>query len=269
MTSALRCLHTLELMAEAPYELGVSELASRLSTPKTTAHRVLDTLCRAGFVQQDTVTRRYRLSGKSLWVGAAFLRNSALYHCSFILMEQLAMGVEGSVHLGVREDDSVLYLHSVGFPSTMQLFAHVGDRRPLYATAIGKVLLAYGPLSEVQRIMESGPERYTARTIVSFKDLQRELEQVQQRGYSTTSEELIPGVAAIATPIRNRAGDVVAAISIGTPITKLTAERQKLYAESLEEAAGKISAQNGYRFAANHSVVGQAHHAKRPILRKT
>jgi len=269
MTSALRCLRALELMAEPPFELGVSELASRLSTAKTTAHRLLDALCRAGFVQRDPVIRRYRLSGKSLWVGTGFLRNSTLYNCSFLLMEQLATRVEGSVHLGVREDDSVLYLHSVGFPSTMQLFAHVGDRRPLYATAIGKVLLAYGPLSEVQRIMGTGPERWTPSTIVSFTDMQHELQHARQQGYATTNSELILGISAIATPIRNQAGDVVAAISIGTPANKLTAERLTLYTESLKEAAAKISAQNGYRFAANHSAVGQAHLAKPARQRKT
>ncbi|MGA2117641.1 MAG: IclR family transcriptional regulator [Bryobacteraceae bacterium] len=264
MTSALRCLQTLELMAEAPFELGVTELASRLSIAKTTAHRVLDALCRAGFARRDPVNRRYRLSGKALWVGAGVLRNSTLYSCSFILMEQLAMTVDGSVHLGIREGDSALYLHSVGFPTTMHLFAHVGDRRPLHATAIGKVLLAYGPLGDVQRIMRSGPEPWTTRTIISVTDMEHELQQVRQRGYATTSDELIPGISAIATAVRNRAGDVVAAIGIGTPTNRLTSERLTSYVESLGVAAAKISAQKGYRFAANHSGAGQAHHAKHP-----
>src|SRR5947209_7703322 len=140
MVSALRCLHALELMADTPFELGVSELANQLSIAKTTAHRLLDALCRAGFVRRDALSRRYRLSGKSLWVGTGFLRNSSLYNCSFLLMEQLAMKVEGSVHLGIYEDDAVLFLHSVGSPSSMHLFAHVGDRRPLHATATGKAL---------------------------------------------------------------------------------------------------------------------------------
>ena len=95
MTSTLRCLHVLELLAENPFELGVSDLASILKTPKASGHRACATLLEAGFVERDPVTRRYRLSPKSLWIGSGYFRHSAVYRAAFFPMQDLAKHVPG------------------------------------------------------------------------------------------------------------------------------------------------------------------------------
>jgi DNA-binding IclR family transcriptional regulator len=247
MTSTLRCFKVLELLAEEPFELSVSDIAERLSMPRASAHRLCATLVEGGFVEPVPASKRYRLTPKSLWVGSGYLRHSAIYRAAFFPMQTLAKQIPGTAQLGILSEDKVLFIHSVGYPeSAFDAFADVGLKRALHATASGKLFLADMPLDEVERLMSHGVERYTERTTVSFARIKEELIQIAAKGYAVNDEELLPGYLVLAAPVFDSSGSTVAAISITMLADHTYQENEAPHSALLCEAARKTSIQLGY-----------------------
>ena len=246
MSSTLRCLKVLELLADEPFELSFTELAARLEIPKASAHRLCTTLIEANLIRQEPVTRRYMLSSHSLWIGSGYLRHSPLYRAAFFPMQELARQLPGTVQLGVLDGDYVLFIHSVGYSGAPDAFADVGLRRPLNATASGKVFLAGMPASDVDRIMAKSTEKYTNSTITSLARMKQEIAQVKKMRYARNVEELLPGYWVLAAGIGDQDDWPAAAISITLPLEEFTPERETAIAALLKDAARKASLQLGH-----------------------
>ncbi len=245
MSSTLRCLKMLELLADEPFELSFTELATRLDVPKASAHRLCTTLIEANLIVQDPVTRRYMLSSHILWIGSGYLRHSALYRAAFFPMQELARQLPGTVQLGVVDQDHVLFIHSVGYVGAPDAFADVGLRRPMHATASGKVFLAGMTPGEVDRIMSKCTEKYTSSTITSSARMKQEIAQVRKMRYARNVEELLPGYWVLAAGIGGQEGRAAAAISLTLPLEEFTPEREAAIAALVKEAARKASLQLG------------------------
>ena len=241
MSSTLRCFQVLELLAEEPFELTVTDIAEVLVTPRASAHRLCATLVEGGFVEQVSSNKRYRLTPKSLRVGSGYLRHSAIYRAAFLPMQELVKQVPGTAQLGVYSEGKVLFISSVGYPGSAHAFADVGLRRPLHATASGKLFLAAMPLLQVKQLMEQGVEKFTERTTVSFARMKKELARVQEQGYAINDEELIPGYLAIAAPVLDASGRTAAAISITLPVDDARLKTESSYIALLCDAASKTS----------------------------
>jgi DNA-binding IclR family transcriptional regulator len=218
MSSTLRCFKVLELLAEEPFELSVSDIAEVLSMPRASVHRLCSTLLEGGFVEYVASNKCYRLTSKSLRVGSGYLRHSAVYRAAFFPMQELVKQIPGTAQLGVYSEGQVLFIHSVGYPGSTHAFADVGLRRPLHATASGKLFLADMPLKQVEQLMSHGVQRYTERTTVSFARMKEELRRVAEQGYALNDEELLPGYVVIAAPVLDTGGKTVAAISVTLPV---------------------------------------------------
>lgn len=246
MTSTLRCLQVLELLAEDPFELSISDLASRLTMPKASVHRLCATLLEANLIAQDAGTRRYFLGSKALWIGSGYLRHSSVYRASFFPMQDLAKQVSGTVQLAVLDGDEVLFIHSIGYTGSPHAFADVGLRRPLHATASGKLFLAAMPSADMERIMTSHHEKCTNKTITSLARMKQELATLRQKNYAVNLEELLPGYCVVAAPILRRDGHVAAAISLTLSSSDFKNGQEQRYAAMVREAAQRISLQLGY-----------------------
>jgi DNA-binding IclR family transcriptional regulator len=246
MTSTLRCFQVLELLAEDPFELSVSEIAQLLSMPRASAHRLCKTLVEGGFIEAVPASKRYSLTPKSLWVGSGYLRHSSIYRAAFFPMQSLAKQIPGTAQLGVLSEDKVLFIHSVGYPGSTEAFADVGLKRALHATASGKLFLAEMPLVKVEQLMSQGVERYTERTTVSFVQLMDELKQIKIKGYAVNDEELLPGYLALAAPVFNSSASMVATISITVASDHQHRGYDSPHAGLLCEAARMTSLQLGY-----------------------
>ncbi len=245
MSSTLRCLKVLELLADEPFELSFTELAARLDVPKASAHRLCTTLIEADLITQEPVTRRYMLSSHALWIGSGYLRHSALYRASFFPMQELARQLPGTVQLGVLDQDHVLFIHSVGYVGAPDAFADVGLRRALNATASGKIFLAGMTAEEVDRIMAKCTEKYTSSTITSAARMKQEILQVKKMRYARNVEELLPGYWVLAAGVGQ--DEVPAAvISITLPLSEFTPERETVVASLVKEAARKATLQLGH-----------------------
>jgi DNA-binding IclR family transcriptional regulator len=246
MSSTLRCFKVLELLAEEPFELSVSDIAEVLSIPRASVHRLCATLLEGGFVEHVASNKCYRLTSKSLRVGSGYLRHSAVYRAAFFPMQELVKQIPGTAQLGVYSEGQVLFIHSVGYPGSTHAFADVGLRRPLHATASGKLFLADMPLQQVERLMSHGVQRYTERTTVSFARMKEELRRVAQQGYALNDEELLPGYLVIAAPVLDAGGKTVAAISVTLPVDHRDPKTEAAHAGLLRAAGMKTSVLLGY-----------------------
>lgn len=252
MSSTLKCFAMLEVLAQEPYEFALSELAARLDQPLATAHRLAATLVEAGYAEQDGPSRRYRIAGKALWTGAAYLRNSPVYRAAFLVMQEAARTGAGLIHLGALDGDWVLYLHTVGSPSRLYLYADTGERRPLHATGLGKAILAWQPAERVNRIAAGKLQRFTKRTICTASELKEELRATRRRGYAIDDEEGVTGLRCVAAPIFDASGHSVAALSMSAPTHVLSNAAIEAAAAQIREAAMKVSVQVGFRPASSN-----------------
>lgn len=246
MSSTLRCFKVLELLAEEPFELSVSDIAEMLSMPRASVHRLCSTLLEGGFVEHVASNKCYRLTSKSLRVGSGYLRHSPVYRAAFFPMQELVKQIPGTAQLGVYSEGQVLFVHSVGYPGSTHAFADVGLRRPLHATASGKLFLADMPLRQVEQLMSHGVQRYTERTTVSFARMKDELRRVAEQGYAVNDEELLPGYLVIAAPVLDSTGTTVAAISVTLPVDHSHPKTEAAHAGLLCATGMKTSLMLGY-----------------------
>ena len=250
MSSTLRCLKVLEFLAEEPFELTFTDIAAKLDSPKASAHRLCTTLMEANLITQQPVTRRYMLNSHALWVGSGYLRHSPLYRAAFFPMQELARQLPGTVQLGVLDQDYVLFIHSVGYSGAPHAFADVGLRRPLNATASGKIFLAGMAPDELERIMAKCTEKYTSSTITSLTKMRQEIAQVRKMRYARNVEELLPGYWVLAAAVGGEEGSPAGVISLTLPLKEYSPENETAFSAFVKEAARKASLQLGHVGAA-------------------
>jgi DNA-binding IclR family transcriptional regulator len=125
----------------------------------------------------------------------------------------------------------------------------IGRRLPIHATASGKALLAHAGGALVTALLARGLERFTPETITASDALRAELELVRARGYATVWAELEPDLAAVAAPVRDHRGVVVAAIAIGGPVSRCPRPQLDTLALHVLQAGHELSEKMGYRAA--------------------
>jgi len=241
----------MKILAGEPYAFSLMDIASMLMVPKGSAHRFMKVLIDSGFVEQDRATRRYMLTGQALWVGTSYLRNSAVHHCALSVLAQLSDDTRTTSHLAVWDNGAVLILHTAGPPEGIHMFVDVGLRCPAHATALGKVLLAYRPASELKRICESSLAPITPRTITSPVALEEDLSGIRESGIAFDNEESALGLRCMAAPVRNQT-EVVAALGIVSDCRLITEESLPRFAQLVQQAALLTSVRLGYRPATTH-----------------
>ena len=216
--SAERVLALLKSFDDSRMELGVADIARALSVHKSTASRLAAALERAGFLTR--VGRRYRLGVEIIRLGTLALQSFDLVASMQPAMEKLSQRTGETVNLAVPDGEDVLNVAEV--PSTYILSCSggwIGRRTRPHAVANGKVLLAYGALSQPRAL-----ERYTAQTITSLDALAGELAAIRRNGYATAVAELEEGLIAVAAPVFDPAGTCVAALSITGPEYRMLPE---------------------------------------------
>ena len=162
------------------------------------------------------------------------------------ICRKLAADSGETVNIAVLSDRSALYLDQVAGQSALQSHNWVGQHIPLHATSNGKVLLsAASSDDEVDNRLPRLPS-YTAETVTTKARLRRELAEVREQGYAVAVDELEVGLTAIAAPIRNAHGDVIASLSVSGPTFRLGEPRVKELVPVVQDAADEVSRRLGY-----------------------
>ena len=207
-----RAAAVLRLLASGRGRLGCVEVAHSLGLAKGTAHGILRTLQEVGFVDQDE-HGKYLLGTGLLDLHGAYVDHNRLRSLALNWTDALAARAGATVRLGVLDAGAVLVVHHGFRPDDSADTLEVGDRRPLHACALGKVLLAYDATAAAAA--RRGPlVAYTRRTVVTPGALGAALSDVRRAGWALEAEEREMGVAGIAAPVRYPGGLTVAAVGI-------------------------------------------------------
>ncbi len=230
-------------------ELGVSELARRLNLGKSTAHRLLATLTDEQLLEQNPETGKYRLGLAIYDLGAAISAHFALHEAAVPPMAQLRNATGETVQLAVLDGREVVYVERLDSPHTLRLFLEVGRRNWAHSTGTGKVLLAYLPDEQLDRLLEGWElKARTPHTLTDHELLLKELKEIRRRGWAQNLHESEVGVLSVGAPVRNALGDVVAAMSVAGPAQRMDPVMDQVIHE-LVEAAATASRRMGYRKA--------------------
>ena len=239
-----RALTILSLLARLG-EAGVTEIAGELGVHKSTAFRLVATLEQHGMVEQNEDRGKYRLGVGVLRLAGATTARLDVVQEARPICRQLAAATGETVNIAVLSDRSALYLDQVAGQSALQSHNWVGQHIPLHATSNGKVLLSELSADEVDNRLPRLPS-YTAETVTARARLRRDLVEVREQGYAVAVDELEIGLTAIAAPIRNAHGDVIASLSVSGPTFRLTEPRVKEVVPLVVDAADEVSRRLGY-----------------------
>ncbi len=199
-------------------ERGVTEFAGELGWPKAVVHKILATLEQGRFVQQDPVSRHYRLGPGIMELAGVFLSEDPLTREGTPLLKALARDTGHTAALAVLDAFEVLYVDVIEGTAALKTNARAGDRRPAHATGSGKVLLADLPADVLDQLLGRNVLRVlTPHTIVDPERLREQLISVRASGFALNMEERLAGMVGVAAPVRDHSGKAIAAVSIAFP----------------------------------------------------
>lgn len=219
-------------------EMTLSEVAARTGVTRAVARRFLLTLAALGYVRSDG--RFFSLTARVLELGYAYLSSLSLPEIAESHLEALVARVNESSSVSVLDGHDVVYVARVPVSRIMTVSISVGTRFPAYATSMGRVLLAGLPPDELAAYLSSvSIEPLTARTLTSVDALRAELAKVRTQGWSLVNQELEEGLRALAVPVRDRTGTVVAAVNVSAHASRTSLEsmRRDLLPSLLKTAA--------------------------------
>jgi IclR family pca regulon transcriptional regulator len=227
--------------AESP-EMTLSEVAERTGLSAATVRRSLITLEQLGYVRKRN--RRFVLGSKVLTLGASYSESMNLKEVAQDSLVELVEGTHDAASLTVLDGLEVIYIAHVPSDQRIHHRRSAGSRLPAYATSTGLVLLAHAPAAQRERLLKETPlPPYTSRTPVTKSELRARFSQALEEDYAVGCETIEYGAIALAVPVRDGKGRVVAALNVGTT-TRVADEKSIVETRlgPLREAARKIGA---------------------------
>ena len=202
---------------------GVSEIADHLGRPTSTIHDHLRTLETEEYLIKDD--GEYRIGARFLELGEQARSRMKVYHLARPEVNKLATKTGNHSNLMIEEHGRGVFLYKAKGENAVRLDTHAGMRVYLQTTALGKSILAFRPLDEVETILDRhGLPKITENSVTSRDQLLTELDQIRERGYAIDNEERVQGMRCIAAPITTSEGRAVAAISVSGPKSRLQGE---------------------------------------------
>lgn len=225
--------------------LTLSEVASRTELPPATARRCLHTLEELGFVMRSG--RTFLLRPKVLELGAAYLESMDIEALTSTLLDDLAQRTGDSAALSVLDGADIVYVARASARTLLRLEARVGSRFPAYATSMGRVLLAgLGPERLRAYLDQAAFAALTKHTLTDPAKLERRIDEARRLGYAAVEDELAYGVVAVAVPVLDAAGRVVAALNSSSHSKKISrAELARERVGMLQEISAALSRELG------------------------
>lgn len=221
--SVLTALRILEEVSRRQ-PIGVSQLARAIELPKTSVHRSLQTLHKAGWLRTvGAETTRWELTTKALTVGLASSRETSLRELAAVEMARIRDASGETVHLAVPDEWELVIIARLDGTHSLRTFLPLGARAPLHATASGRAMLAAMSDDRVDAVLDHGITRFTERTVTDRAGTWREVRLARERGYATNAAEWRDDIAAVSTAIVSANGHPLAAISISMPYSRFQA----------------------------------------------
>lgn len=235
-----RALDILLLFRDGRTHASVEEISHRLDIPKSTVYRYVRVLSDKGMLEKAGPAS-YRLGLGLLELGRrALASNRDIRLTALPSMKRLAEQIGESVSLMRVFDRHVICIESIEGRHALRVTIEQGRTQPLHAGASSKVLLAHLPEAEWDDLLDLPLQRFTANTVTDVAALKAQLRRIRQEGYCVSDGEIDVGARAVAVPLWNPRGEVVAALSIEAPSSRLDDARVAAYRATLTAEAEAI-----------------------------
>jgi IclR family KDG regulon transcriptional repressor len=245
ISAAVRVLAVLERLSRQR-AIGLEEISREIKLAKPTVYRFLLTLQELGYARRVD-GERWAMTLKMFNLGSRALDHLDLLSAARPIAEALSEELGETVHMGVLDGDSAVYVLKIESRYTIRMYSRVGRRMPLYCTAIGKVLLAFAKDDERAASLEGVRLLpFTENTLTTRAQLDAELTQIRAQGFSRDNEEREENLHCIGAPIFDYTGAVVAVLSVSWPSFRYRSEDEPAWINRVKGAAAAISAVLGH-----------------------
>lgn len=237
-----KALQVLQCLGTGKHAMALTEISHRVGIPKTTVFRYLRTLETCGFVVRNDDTDLYSLGMRIYQLGRAVNERLQFRELAIPHMERLRDRFNETVNLGVLEGSEVMYIEMVESRHSLRMQAEVGSRDPVYTTALGKAILAYLPRDQRELHLPATLIPRTENTLIDRAALEADLQRTWERGFAIDNQENELGARCLGVPIFDSSGHVVAAMSVSSPVSRLTEEREEDIIASLIQTGKEVTA---------------------------
>lgn len=243
--SLLRALRLLDTVAARAEGMSLTELARATDLSAPTVHRLLTTLEEAHYVRFDPATRRWAVGVQAFLSGLAYADGMGLRRLADPPMRTLFGLCHETVNLAVEERGTILYLHQLGDPGAS---LPGSTPLPVHGSGAGKALLSAKTDPVLSRTLPAlALTRLTVNTVPDLPSLRDQISRARRSGYAIDDEEHLSGVRCVASPILDRGGRPVAALSISAPCERMGDDRIGQIGMLVRQAAEKVTLQLGGR----------------------
>lgn len=237
----LRVLNILQSLAENRGGITLTEIARLIDSPKSTLVPILNTMREQGFIHFDSQTSRYQLGIKSYTTGVSYLNEMSALQFIRSEMQRVVKKCAETCQMGLEDHGEVLYV-AIEEPDThnrLRLASSIGQRLPMYCTALGKVLLSAKDPEELAALYPDALTAFTKNTITEINKLRNSLADVAKNGYAIDDAEIQDDLKCVAVPLLKHS-QIVGAVSVSFPLYRTTDERFDLALHALLELQNNI-----------------------------
>jgi IclR family KDG regulon transcriptional repressor len=239
-TVLIRAKDILDYLEYRVDPVSLQEICTALNTSKSTVLKILNTLCSIDFVKRDEETKKYTLGTALIRYGETARKSFNIVNVAEAVLEELNDTIGETVHLGIYEQDHVVYVKKLNGKGQIILSSQVGHTLPLYCSAMGKAYLAEQSEKDVRDYLSRITiEKRTENTITDPEKLIQDLQEVKQRGYAIDNQENEKDIYCIAVVIK-RNGKIEGMMSVSAPRFRITEEKKQKMITSILEARQKI-----------------------------
>ncbi|WP_417434395.1 IclR family transcriptional regulator [Hoeflea sp.] len=239
--SAIAAFQIIEEMAPMNEAVRVTDLAKRLGMPRAKVYRYLQTLSNIGYVRQDPVTERYRLTLKLFHVGQAIADGTQLTSTARPVMVQLRDKAGLTCTLSIPEDGGMRVVDIVRVDSPVQIITKPGALLSFHASAQGKIALAFGDPDLLSAVLAADHPALPNGKAFDPARLNAEIDRARQTGWAVAPEETLSGLNAISAPIFDLENRFVATITIAGSLQDIPPEPSAPLCVAVAQAARAIS----------------------------
>lgn len=239
----LRLLLVLEEVAKAGEPVTPTTVNEFLKLPKPTIHRLFSTLVEEGFLQRDIGGRAYLPGPRLRGLSGGVLSSSRIRASRRAILTRLSHEIGETCNIALPDGDSMVYIERVETEWPLRIQMPTGTRVPLYCTASGKLFLSTMNDQELASYLTATDlKRRAPGTFVDRADLEAAINRTRARGYATDRGEFLPDMIAVAVPINDQNGRLLATLSVHAPTQRINLEGALDHLSSLQSAAHELAA---------------------------
>lgn len=236
-----KALSILEMVTQEIRPLGIVDISRDLGLPRQTVHRVIRQLEELSLLRKDPGTDRYTTGARLRALALNTISSSHSTRASHAILQGLVEVVKETCNVGMLDGHEIIYIDRVECDWPLRVQLKAGSHVPAHCTAIGKLLLAYQPKDARDRILRTAPLRkFTKYTITDPDQLEASLDQIAAQGYSINNQEDAIGLVALAVPVRDPQGEVIAGLAVHAPEPRFPIAKAIEHIDTFREAAGRI-----------------------------